>query len=427
MRMIDLPVAAGRVTCFVFILLSLFAVICALFTRGNPKARVCRYVSELFALLSFLPVTVLEEYSVWTDLQKPFTPWVERCVCLPAWLYFLAALLLAAAEIAVALRLRRIGRTSLTAQSVREGLDQLPDGVCFSLPDGFPRLVNNRMQQISNSAFGAGVSNALALNSRLENRDFLPGCAVDVDKGNTFFILADGSVWQIRQQTINAAGKPFTETIAYDVTERYKIICELRKRNERLEVVNRHLRDYLNNIDRSVREKEILNAKITLHNRLGQCLLIVNNYLGGSENDRKAVTDQLRETVALLQSDAPDAPEADRLDAVRKAADAVGVEIAIRGEIPERYKSLFEVALHECLTNTVKHAKGHRLEAGIDEADGVLTMTFTNDGIPPKSPIRETGGLHNLRVMAGKQNGSMEIESAPAFRLTLRFRQEEMI
>ena len=98
MRMIDLPIAAGRIICFFFILLSLFAVICALFARGNPKARVCKYASAFFALLSFLPVTVLEEYSVWSDLQKPFTPWVERCLCLPAWLYFLAALLLAAAE-----------------------------------------------------------------------------------------------------------------------------------------------------------------------------------------------------------------------------------------------------------------------------------------------------------------------------------------
>lgn len=427
MRMIDLPVTAGRVTCFVFILLSLFAVSCALFTRGNPKARGCKYASALFALLAFLPVTALEEYSVWIDLRLPFTPWVERCLRLNAWLYFLAALILAAAEIAVALRLRRILRTSLTALSVREGLDQLPDGVCFSLPDGFPRLVNNRMQQISNTAFGSGVSDALALIGRFESRDFLPGCSVDEDKGNTFFILADGSVWQLRQQTINAAGKPFTETIAYDVTERYKMICELRKRNERLEAVNRHLRDYLNSIDRSVREKEILSAKITLHSRLGQCLLIVNNYLAGSESDRETVTHQLRETVALMQSDRPDTLQYDRLRAVLKAADAVGVETEIRGEIPERHKSLFEVALHECLTNTVKHAQGSRLEAEIAESDGEVTMTFTNDGLPPKGPIRETGGLHDLRAMVVKQNGTMEIESSPAFRLTLRFRQEEMI
>lgn len=423
--MIDLPVAAGRVVCFLFILLSLFAVICALFARDNPKARVCRYASAFFALLSFLPVTVLEEYSVWSDLQKPFTPWVERCLCLPAWFYFLAALLLAAAETAVALRLRRILRTSLTAQSVREGLDQLPDGVCFSLPDGFPHLVNNRMQQISNTAFGSGVSDALALNRRFENRGFLPGCAVDEDKGNTFFILPGDSVWQIRQQQINAAGKPFTETIAYDVTERYKMIRELKNRNERLEAANRRLRDHLNNIDRSVREKEILSAKVSLHNRLGQCLLIVNSYLRGSENDRKTVTDQLRETVALLQSDTPDTPEADRLDAVRKAADAVGVEITIRGEIPERYKSLFEVALHECLTNTVKHAHGCRLDAEILKDNGLVTITFVNNGIPPKGTIRETGGLRNLRAMVQKQNGTMEIESAPAFRLILCFRQEE--
>ena len=425
MRMNDLPLAAGRVVCFVFILLSLSALLCALFARGNPKARVCKYASALLALLDFLPVTVLEEYSVWTDMSKPFTPWVERCVSLPAYLYFLAAFLLAAAQVLIAVHLRQILRNSLSAQSVREGLDQLPDGICFSLPDGFPRLVNNQMQQISNTAFGTGVSDALSLNRRFESRDFLPGCAVDEDKNNAFFILPDGKVWQIKQQEIVAAGKPFAETIAFDVTERYEKIRELRKRNERLEAVNRRLRDYLRNVDSSVREKEILAAKISLHNRLGQCLLILNSYLSGEETDRKTVTEQLRQTVALLQSNQSDPPPYDRLHAVLKAAEAVGVEITIQGEIPDRCKELFEVALHECLTNTVKHAQGHRLEAVILENDELLTITFTNDGIPPKGPVRETGGLRNLRAMAHRQNGSMEIESAPVFRLILRFQKEK--
>ena len=421
MIMTDLPGFAVRSAGFYFILLCLTAVLCALVSRGRPKTALCKIVSIPAAVLAFVPAAAIEEYSVRLNNLRPVSAWVNYTLSKPVLLFAVYAALITAALTFTVIRLIRLYRTTLTEQSVRDGLNHLPDGVCFSLPDGFPRLVNNRMQYISNSAFGSGVSDTLQLENRLKNNDFLPGCSTEKDNANTFLVLPDGNVFQLKQQEITAAGRPFREIIAYDVTERYGKIHELKKRNEHLASVNRQLRDYLGNIDRSVREKEILAAKISLHNRLGQCLLVLSSYLSGVENDRKTVTEQLHQTVELLKSNTPEEEGNDRLHALMKAAQAVGVEIKINGEIPARLKEVIEIALHECLTNTVKHAQGHLLEAEITETGGETAVTFTNDGLPPRGPVRETGGLANLRAAVLRQNGEMVIESEPVFRMTLRF------
>ena len=419
MRMIDLPLGAIRGAGFLFLLLSLAAVMCAVFAFGKPKAAGYCILSALLAPIGFLPVAVIEEYSVRMNFPKPVSAPVLRILGFPAWGFLLFALLLATVEILILVRLRV--HTALTEQSIREGLDQLPDGVCFSLPDGFPRLVNDRMQQISSAAFGDGVTDARLFDLSAAQQTLLPGCTVKTDNDNTFLLLPDGKVWQIQQRGITADRKPFTETIAYDATTRYHTLQELKKRNERLTQINRRLRDYLDNIDRTVREKEILTAKIRLHNRLGQCLLAMRSYLTGIEGDRATITEQLQQTVALLQNNEPDTLTADRLQAVLKAADAIGVEIRITGEIPPERKALFEVALHECLTNTFRHAHGRLLAAEILQTDKTVTITMTNNGDPPAGPVEETGGLRNLRNAVERQGGVMEIESAPAFVLTLRF------
>ena len=110
----------------------------------------------------------------------------------------------------------------------------------------------------------------------------------------------------------------------------------------------------------------------------------------------------------------------DRFYALQEAAKTVGIAITIQGKIPPVYSDLLAVAIHECLTNTVKHAAGHRLDVTITKAEAMYVITLTNDGKPPIGFIQETGGLGNLRTLTEKQNGTMEIESAPTFLLTLR-------
>lgn len=414
---------------FGFYLVCLLLLMCAVRAFGHPytgKTILCCLAVFLpcFLLSGAIGIYCARDYLGVTSMP-PFT---ARVLALPVWVLLLALVLFFAAAVVLLVRLERTVRRLLCAQSVCEGLDQLPDGVCVSLENGFPHLVNNQMQRISHLAFGTGVADTLRLDDRLASRDLLPGCGVDEQGGNRFLLLSDGSVWQLRQQTIGVNGRDMAEMIAYDVTQRYRDLLELERRNDRLAAVNRRLRDYLGNMERIVREKEILSAKIRLHSNLGQCLLAAENYLTNGETDRETVIRQLTQTVALLRNDsaATDARAGDRMDALFEAAKAVGVEICITGEIPARHRKLIEIAIHECLTNTVKHAGGRRLDVWIEREGETVVVTLTNDGAPPAGPVRETGGLSNLRKLIEKQGGVLQIESDPVFRAVLRLKEEDL-
>ena len=51
-------------------------------------------------------------------------------------------------------------------------------------------------------------------------------------------------------------------------------------------------------------------------------------------------------------------------------------------------------------------------------------MILTNDGTPPSGPIVEGGGLGNLRRRVEGEGGTMTVESAPRFRLTIEMKRK---
>ena len=160
------------------------------------------------------------------------------------------------------------------------------------------------------------------------------------------------------------------------------------------------------------------------HVTLGQCLLAIQAYLTGGGDDRETVTRELADTVSLLRNNTAEEHTDDKLYALNEAAKTVGVEIRIHGELPPQWKDVIEVAIHECLTNTVKHAGGRLLEVTVRQAKNAVTVELTNDGKPPKGPVIETGGLKNLRALVENRGGRMTVESEPAFRLVLEFEGE---
>ena len=420
MRMIDLPQQTAFAICFALYLICLGAAFCAVRASHSPSTR------KLFRLsLLIVPPNYIVASAVLLYIQTMFnvhevSTYLTRMMQLPVWAVCLLAVVSCAAVVALFVRMEQTIQQELSARSVCEGLDQLPNGVCYSTEDGFPELVNNKMQEISNAAFGVGVLNAQIQRERLESGDLQPGCRMEDRDENRFLLLPDNTAWLLQEQPVFVGARTMTETIAYDVTQRYNSLRELEQRNARLEAVNTRLHDYLNDMNRMVREQEVLAAKIRLHANLGQSLLAIRSYLTDSDSNRESVVEQLTKTISLLQSDVPDEHSEDRFYALQEAAKAVGIAITIQGKIPARYSDLLAVAIHECLTNTVKHATGHRLDVTITEADDGYTVTLTNDGKPPVSTIQETGGLGNLRVLTEKQNGTMRIECTPAFRLNLQ-------
>ena len=101
----------------------------------------------------------------------------------------------------------------------------------------------------------------------------------------------------------------------------------------------------------------------------------------------------------------------------------------ITGRKPEekQLKKIVVTAAIECITNTVKHAKGNAVTVELTEKGLFLEIAVTNNGEPPKSTIKEGGGFSSLRQLVEREGGVMKIQSRPSFLLQITLPKGESI
>ena len=333
-----------------------------------------------------------------------------------------------AAEVLCLVAVNRAGRDKLSPGSVKESLDALPDGVCFFSEDGRILLSNRRMQHISSDITGIGILNGEKLWRCIEEK------SVKTDVSDGLVILtSDSKVWNVRRSEIEAEGNRINEIVALDVTEQYELRRELEERNERLNSVNERLRIFSRDMSRLTAEKELLDAKIKVHDDLGRSLLAFRAYLTAepSKRDRSKLLPLWRYVISVMKKETV---PSEKWDAIEKTAESLHIQIEINGDLPAgladlpvsgEVRSAIMAAIRECLTNTARHARGDRLfvliKCGADAPHGIR-IEITNNGRAPLVPIQEAGGLSNLRHMVERAGGIMTIESSPQFLLRLDFK-----
>ena len=357
--------------------------------------------------------------------NEGMTPWIiERAQKIPVW-FVLAGLMVSTVCLgAVWTVMERQIRFALTPASLQEGLDFMPDGISFSTQDGIPLLVNRKMQNISYAAFGTGVLDMRRLLQLLEAGETAVGCHVEYKENAVFLHLQDGSIWDIQYREIPIRSSQVQECIAYDITEQYQKNQEMEKRNAHLAAVNKKMREYNQNLDSITREREILAAKVRIHDDVGRSLLALRAYLSHKNGDRKGLVDLWRFTVSALKGEAVSHDTADRMEVLAQAAEAVDVKLVFDGEIPkeQQLEEVVAAAIHECLTNTVKHADGSELAVHTMVENNMVTFELKNNGKPPEGTVEEKGGLRTLRTIVEQHGGRMEILSRPEFLLRIQLR-----
>ena len=419
---VAMRLSRGYVTCSVVLAAAVFIIL-------QSMADVSLCANEADPRFS-LPAVILKD-----------VPWI---------IVALVMVVIFAAEVLCLVAVNRAGRDKLSPGSVKESLDALPDGVCFFSEDGRILLSNRRMQHISSDITGIGILNGEKLWRCIEEK------SVKTDVSDGLVILtSDSKVWNVRRGEIEAEGNRINEIVALDVTEQYELRRELEERNERLNSVNERLRIFSRDMSRLTAEKELLDAKIKVHDDLGRSLLAFRAYLTAepSKRDRSKLLPLWRYVISVMKKETAPSEE---WDAIEKTAESLHIQIEINGDLPAgladlpvsgEVRSAIMAAIRECLTNTARHARGDRLfvlikcgaeqgadhastsgsssasgTAPCDDAPHGIRIEITNNGRAPLVPIQEAGGLSNLRHMVERAGGIMTIESSPQFLLRLDFK-----
>ncbi len=320
-------------------------------------------------------------------------------------------------------------RSHIDASSVKEAVDSLPDGICVFEDSGKVVLRNTVAERVCWQASGVSLANGRRFSDTLR---FIEEDTADESAGGAFVELADGTVWTVSRERIEYDGRELTVLTIADVTEERRKTEVLRRKQRCADLLTEQLEGYGRQIEELVAAREMLAAKVRLHDEVGANLLAIERYLtaggtrGGTRADLARIRSALLDGLDFLAAEAH-APAADEIAVIVKTAEALGVAVHVDGELPStsHERHILGCALHECLTNAIRHAHGKELFVTIEQRSSTLQATFTNDGIRPQGPIAEGGGLTSLRFLAEGAGGTMSISWKSGFSLTINLPVKE--
>ncbi len=336
------------------------------------------------------------------------------------WLIYTALILLTSTHIVFAFpKEKRRAENSLSPNSVRDAVNDLPMGVCFADPDGRIVFINKRMQALAGDMLGFCPQMIYELTSIMTAPKNGTLLAEDLVR------TADGSVFRFRCYEHTVDGKQgWKQITASDITKRYAMGEQLRTENENLKKVNAKLRKMYERMSDDIREKESLEMKIYVHDTIGRSILTVRDIMQSDEETEQKI-ESLREAVGVLS--ARRTAFAGTMDEVRQTAAKMGVKVKINGYIPSDtvIESLASAAVRECVTNCIKHAGGNEVTVTADDLGLIYRIAITNNGEKPKGKITEGSGLSSLRCSVEASGGEMFVSHYPAFCLVLNLPRKD--
>lgn len=313
-------------------------------------------------------------------------------------------------------------KKKITRSSVRESIDHLPTGLCFSNEIGVVLLANHRMYDLCQKIVGRDLQNAWPFWEILSKGVVRSDVERLTQGEQPTFRLPDGTVWAFSR----SISEGVVQLTAADITRLQKLADDLTETN--LELAQRHLRlrEYSKNAEQLARLREQLDTKARLHSQFGQALLATRHFLLSQDEPADAVLRRWEETIGSLRQAKGTHPAGGSLHSLQDAARAAGLTLDIRGDLPDHPQTatLFLFAAMEALTNAVRHADARCLHFEITQTEGLDIARFANDGNIPTAPVTEGGGLGSLRRKTELAGGSMTIETKPAFALVITVPRE---
>lgn len=329
-------------------------------------------------------------------------------------------------QVALYIRLRRFRKSQIGKNSIKESMDNLPDGLCISKLDGTPALVNRQMQMISYEVFGKRLINDLRCAKLV--REGKVSDKTQILQKDPLVIGVCGKIWLF--QIIENKEKKYRETIAYNITQEWGVLNEIKMKNQEIKAANKRLKDYQDTALEYTRQKEILRSKIEIHDKIAQSLIYFRHYLDKedkNENERKRLVQLWNESLVVLDEGEDEEVKDALWKKLLETAESIGIGFHFTGSLPEgeKDKKTFISIVHEALNNAIRHAEAKNVWIEINEDGLRINLTIKNDGNKPNGEIKERGGLKNIRARLDIYGGEMNIDTSEGFTLKISWLKGE--
>lgn len=317
-------------------------------------------------------------------------------------------------------------KKNTSAKMIKKAIDSYPGGICFSALDGRVILVNEKMNKLVLELTGHTILNAKAAWEELANftnnvkaekltQSWLPK-EPDNENGSThqqlFFRFSDSSVWRFELRFLDSNT---VQIEAAEITELYRISEELYENTIRLREMQKRQKALLDSIVEVNLNKEILAAKMHIHDELGHCLLATTKAI--TEDSLAENADVLRKSWNSTIHDFSNistvwmAPDSSLQSELMQVAELIGCKVIFHGKQPKSRKALqlLYAAIREALTNAVRHADATELTVKIEQRKECYHIEISNNGNVSVSSITEGNGLSALRQRLEQEGASLKV------------------
>ena len=297
-----------------------------------------------------------------------------------------------------------------TSKMIRNAINTYPDGICFAAADGRPILANKKINDVCYTLTGHTITNATAMWRELA------GIAISQPHGENTILcgLTDGTVWQFQKKLLTVEKAQITQYTASDITELYAYRNRLSENNRLVTELHDRQRELLQNIVQNNLDKELLRAKMRIHDAFGRLLIMTKKELteGHTEENQQSLFTAWENVIADMENAAvvPDLRESSPQNELIQVANLIGCRVEFRGKQPTERKALLLLyaAIREALTNAVKHAGADQLTIHLSESSGNYHVEIHSYGRAATRAIQEGGGLSSLRKRLEQEGATLE-------------------
>lgn len=317
-------------------------------------------------------------------------------------------------------------KKNMSAKMIKKAIDSYPGGICFSALDGRVILVNEKMNKLMLELTGHTILNAKATwdelahfanNGKAEKltQSWLPKDTNNENESThqqLFFRFSDSSVWRFELRFLDSN---IVQVEAAEITELYRLSEELYENTIRLRQMQKRQKALLDSIVEVNLNKEILAAKMHIHDELGHCLLATTKAM--TEDSLAENADMLRKSWNSTIRDFSNistvwtVPDSSLQSELMQVAELIGCKVIFSGKQPTQRKALqlLYAAIREALTNAVRHADATVLTVKIEQDEKSYHIEISDNGSVSVSSITEGNGLSALRQRLEQEGASLKV------------------
>lgn len=301
----------------------------------------------------------------------------------------------------------------ITAASIREGLDLLPEGLLFAHADGSAALVNISMLDFMQRLLGRQYRNAAIFWEELTALDAPAVAESIVQRDAVLLRLAAGDAWLVQRTPLTGAlsGWQFTASC---VTDLDAVSRELEAKNAELSDIISAQKELLRTLEQTERHRTLQEITSRVHDVLGQRISMLQQLLASTAPkdalDTIVRIDSLLESVPLTQEVHPGVLLADLTDTYRR----LGIALTITGTLPRnlRRARAFAAIIREAMSNAVCHGRANAVTITLSER----RLRIRDNGIGC-AQLRPGGGLSGMMRRINELGGRLIITPSPHFEL----------